>query len=186
MATPHSLYVRPRALVVDDSTTLQRQMDLTLRPLGVDIEFSSRGDDAITQALNNTYHVIFLDVMLPGVDGYQVCKTIKRDPRAKRVPVIMLTSKDSTFDKVKGIMAGTSVYLTKPVKQADVLAALESHTPGLLAAGAWWMKTQATWWMKIQALKQNHPNGSMTYRADPLTDPLTDPNAPFPSRDGAP
>jgi len=143
MPTSHSLYVRPRALVVDDSTTLQRQMDLTLRPLGVDIEFADRGDDAIKLALSKPYHVIFLDVILPGADGYQVCKAIKRNPGVKHVPVIMLTSKDSVFDKVKGIMAGTNVYLTKPVQRSDLLAALEQHAPGLIAAGAWWMKWQA-------------------------------------------
>lgn len=139
---PHSVYTRPRALVVDDSVTLQRQLGMILQSHGLDVEFTGRGDDAIALALKNSYHVIFLDVMLPGVDGYQVCKTIKRDPHAKYVPVIMLTSKDSRFDKVKGIMAGTNVYLTKPVTVSDLIAALEEHAPGLIAAGAWWLKMQ--------------------------------------------
>lgn len=143
MQTSLSPFKRPRALVVDDSTTLQRLMDLTLRPLGVDLEFSARGDEAIMLALKNHYDVILLDVMLPGVDGYQVCKAIKRDPRAKHVPVIMLTSKDSAFDKVKGIMAGTNVYLTKPIKRSMLIAALDQNVPGLLTAGAWWIARQA-------------------------------------------
>lgn len=143
MQTPLSPFKRPRALVVDDSTTLQRLMDLTLRPLGVELEFSARGDEAIMLALKNPYDVILLDVMLPGVDGYQVCKAIKRDPRTKRVPVIMLTSKDSAFDKVKGIMAGTNVYLTKPIKRSMLVAVLDQHVPGLLTAGAWWVARQA-------------------------------------------
>ena len=126
----------PRVLVVDDSTTLQRLMDLTLRPLGMDVEFAARGDDAITIALNRPYDLIFLDVMLPGADGYQVCKAIKRDPRSKHVPVIMLTSKDSTFDKVKGIMAGTNAYLTKPLDRAKLMAALHQHAPQLRFTGA--------------------------------------------------
>jgi len=143
MQAPHTVYIRPRALVVDDSITLQRQMGLTLHPLGIDIEYTDRGDNAITMALKNSYHVIFLDVMLPGANGYQVCKAVKRDPQTKHVPVIMLTSKDSTFDKVKGVMAGTDLYLTKPVTSADLMAAIERHAPGLLAAGAWWLKMQA-------------------------------------------
>lgn len=133
---------RPRALVVDDSTTLQRLMYLTLQPLGMDVEFAARGDDAITIALNRPYDLIFLDVMLPGIDGYQVCKAIKRDPRAKHVPVIMLTSKDSAFDKVRGIMAGTNAYLIKPLDRAKLLAALNQHVPNLRLAGAQWNNHQ--------------------------------------------
>lgn len=142
MLASNALYVRPRALVVDDSTTLQRVMDLTLRPLGIDIEFASRGDDAITQALSKTFHVIFLDVMLPGADGYQVCKAIKRDPAAKHTPVIMITSKDSAFDKIKGIMAGTNAYLTKPFDRAKLIAALDQHAPEVLPAATWWLQKE--------------------------------------------
>jgi two-component system cell cycle response regulator len=146
MAIPISIspFKHPRALVVDDSTTLQRLLDLTLRPLGVEVEFAARGDDAIALALSKSYDVIFLDVMLPGADGYQVCKAVKRDERAKHVAVIMLTSKDSAFDKVKGIMAGTNAYLTKPVDRTKLLAALQLHAPGLLAAGAFWLERHAT------------------------------------------
>ena len=133
---PSTTPKRSRVLVVDDSTTLQRLMDLTLQPLGMEVEFAARGDDAITIALNRPYDLIFLDVMLPGADGYQVCKAIKRDPRAKHVPVIMLTSKDSAFDKVKGIMAGTNAYLTKPLDRAKLMAALCQHAPQLHIAGA--------------------------------------------------
>ena len=146
MAIPISIspFKHPRALVVDDSTTLQRLLDLTLRSLGVEVEFAARGDDAIALALSKSYDVIFLDVMLPGADGYQVCKAVKRDARAKHVAVIMLTSKDSAFDKVKGIMAGTNAYLTKPVDRARLLAALDQHAPGLLAAGAFWLERDAS------------------------------------------
>lgn len=138
-----SQYKQPRALVVDDSATVQQLMDLMLRPLGVNIEFASRGDDAIAMALDQPYDIIFLDIMLPGVDGYQVCKAIKRDPRAMSVMVIMLTSKGSTFDKIKGVMAGTNAYLTKPLDRAKLIAAIDTYVPGLRSAGEWWLKTQA-------------------------------------------
>ena len=127
---------------MDDSATVHELMDLILRPLGVNIEFVARGDDAITMTLNQPYDVIFLDIMLPGLDGYQVCKTIKRDPRTMSVTVIMLTSKGSTFDKIKGVMAGTNAYLTKPLDRAKLIAALDQYVPGLRKAGEWWLKTQ--------------------------------------------
>jgi len=159
MPTWISPFKHPRALVVDDSTTLQRLLDLTLRPLGVDVEFASRGDDAIALALSKSYDVIFLDVMLPGADGYQVCKAVKRDARAKHVAVIMLTSKDSAFDKVKGIMAGTNAYLTKPVERPSLLAALDQHAPGLLAAGAYWLERRSTSQNLRQKLRQARGSG---------------------------
>jgi len=143
MSAPMSPFKRPRALVVDDSTTLQRLLDLSLRSLGVDVEFAAHGDEAIALALSKPYDVILLDIMLPGTDGYMVCKAIKRDKRAKNVPVIMLTSKDTVFDKVKGIMAGTNAYLTKPLDQAKLVAALEEYAPGLLTAGSYWMEREA-------------------------------------------
>lgn len=118
-----------KALVVDDSTTVRRLMDLTLRPLGVEVEFSDRGEDALVLVRQRGYDIVFLDVMLPGIDGYRVCKTIKGDKFTKHTPIIMLTSKDSAFDKVRGIMAGTDVYLTKPIERVALLAAMQKVLP---------------------------------------------------------
>ncbi|MDH5633879.1 MAG: response regulator [Gammaproteobacteria bacterium] len=117
------------ALVVDDSTTLRRLMDLTLTPLGIDVEFTDNGEDAVVLVKNKEYDIVFLDVILPGIDGYRVCKEIKGDRRTKATPVIMLTSKDSTFDKVRGMMAGTDVYLTKPLERAHLLHAINKYLP---------------------------------------------------------
>ena len=123
-----------RALVVDDSTTVRRLMDLTLRPLGMDLEFADNGEDAIRLAGARNYDIIFLDVLLPGIDGYRVCKAIKADKRTKNMSVIMLTSKDSTFDKVRGIMSGTDVYLTKPLDRTELLKAISRCLPGFQLA----------------------------------------------------
>ncbi|MDH3670794.1 MAG: response regulator [Gammaproteobacteria bacterium] len=120
-----------RVLVVDDSTTIQRLMDLTLRPLGIDVEFADNGRDAIRLAQTRHHDVIFLDVILPGVDGYRVCAQIKGHKKSKRTPVIMLTSRDSAFDKVRGIMAGTDVYLTKPLDRSKLITALKKYIPGI-------------------------------------------------------
>lgn len=123
--------VRPliRALVVDDSTTLRRLMELILVPLGVDIDFVDNGEHAVELAKRNNYDIVFLDILLPGIDGYRVCKTIKGDKRTKDMRVVMLTSKKSAIDKVRGMMAGTDVYLTKPVDRVDLLRAIDKCLP---------------------------------------------------------
>ena len=134
MRLPHQLedaVAGIRALVVDDSATVRRLMDLTLRPMGIDLEFADRGEDALVLARNRGYDIVFLDVMLPGIDGYRVCKTIKSDKATRHTPVIMLTSKDSAFDKVRGIMAGTDVYLTKPIDRAALLKAMAKCLPAI-------------------------------------------------------
>jgi twitching motility two-component system response regulator PilG len=113
-----------RALVVDDSTTIRRLMDLTLTPLGIEVEFADRGEDALTLVKLNHYDIVFLDIMLPGIDGYRVCKQIKSEKNTRDIPVVMLTSKGTAFDKVRGMMAGTDVYLTKPLERGQLIQAL--------------------------------------------------------------
>ena len=124
-----------RALVVDDSTTVRRLMDLTLRPMGIEVEFADRGEDALVLAKHKGYDIVFLDVMLPGIDGYRVCKMLKGDKATRHTPVIMLTSKDSVFDKVRGIMAGTDVYLTKPLDRNALFVAMKKCLPRMTAMG---------------------------------------------------
>lgn len=116
---------------MDDSTTVQRLMDFALSRLGFDVEFADNGEDAISLVQSKRYDIIFLDVMLPGgLDGYQVCKVIKGGKTTRSIPVVMLTSRDSAFDKVRGIMAGTDVYLTKPLDTSKLNAAIEKYLPG--------------------------------------------------------
>jgi len=105
------------ALVVDDSNTVRKQVELELKLLGIWTDAAESGEDAFERLAQKDYDIIFLDVMLPGVDGYQICKTIKRDKTKKKTPVIMLTSKSSPFDRIKGALAGCDTYLTKPAKQ---------------------------------------------------------------------
>ncbi len=113
-----------RALVVDDSTTIRRLMDLTLSPLGIEVEFADRGEEALVQVKRNRYDIVFLDIMLPGIDGYRVCKQIKAEKNTSNIPVVMLTSRGTAFDKVRGLMAGTDVYLTKPLERGQLIQAL--------------------------------------------------------------
>lgn len=131
-----------KALVVDDSTTVRRLMELTLVPAGVELDFTDNGEDAVALAKQGAYDIVFLDIMLPGIDGYRVCRAIKADKRTKDTPVVMLTSKDSAIDKVKGIMAGTNVYLTKPLDRNQLIQAIDKCLPMRLVHGA--MRTVTT------------------------------------------
>ena len=105
------------ALVVDDSGPVRKQIELELKLFGIQVDAAATGEQAIEYFNKNRYNLIFLDVVLPGVDGYQLCKMLKKDKVRKKTPVIMLTSKSSPFDRVKGALAGCDAYLTKPVKQ---------------------------------------------------------------------
>jgi twitching motility two-component system response regulator PilG len=103
------------ALVVDDSLPVRQQIANHLAPHVTHVELAVDGEQAIKLLAVHTYDIIFLDVVLPGMDGYKICKEIKRDKRTKQTPVIMLTGKSSPFDMVKGKLAGCDTYLTKPV-----------------------------------------------------------------------
>ncbi|MCH9675583.1 MAG: response regulator [Gammaproteobacteria bacterium] len=105
------------ALVVDDSNSVRTQIGSVLRRADIDAEFAPSGDRALELIDEKTFDIIFLDVMMPGRNGYDVCKTIKRDRQRKHIPVVMLTGRSSPFDKVKGRLSGCNTYLTKPVSR---------------------------------------------------------------------
>ena len=120
-----------RALVVDDSKTVQNQLTRELSSCHLLTDVAETGEQALEMVTKAHYDIIFLDVVLPGMDGYQVCKNIKRNPEIKHIPVVMLTSKTSPFDRVRGSMAGCNSYLTKPVdyeKFHQVLDQFMLHT----------------------------------------------------------
>jgi two-component system, cell cycle response regulator len=128
----------PWVLVVDDSAPVREFMREVLAPLAFNIDMADSGEKAIGMTAGRDYACIFLDVMLPGVDGYQVCKLIKSKPTGKRTPVIMLTSKSSPFDRIRGTMAGCDSYLTKPVEEEKlrtvVTKILQAHGHGVPVA----------------------------------------------------
>jgi len=105
------------ALVVDDSLPVRIQMKKALQNIAGRVDFAETGEEAEEMIRNNTYDIVFLDVILPGVDGYDICKLIKKDPQKGKTPVIMLTSNSSPADNIKGKMAGCDTYLIKPVRQ---------------------------------------------------------------------
>jgi len=105
------------ALVIDDSLPVRIQMDQALRPFTARVDFAESGEEAFELINTNEYQIIFLDVVLPGMDGYDICKVIKQG-RAKNTPIIMLTGNSSPADKIKGKLAGCDTYLIKPVGKA--------------------------------------------------------------------
>jgi twitching motility two-component system response regulator PilG len=117
-----------RVLAVDDSPLMRTFLQNKLQPYGINPEFASSGEEALFKISKQHFDLIFLDVMLPGMDGYDVCKMIKKNKDNHLMKVVMLTSKDKTFDKIRGTMAGCDGYLTKPVDELKLRAIIERHT----------------------------------------------------------
>jgi two-component system cell cycle response regulator len=130
-AKNHKQNLGVKALVVDDSLAVRKSMDLLLGQYGIEIEFAETGEEALEYIQDNLCDIIFLDLILPGIDGYKVCKDIKSNKDSKHIPIIMLTGKGSYFDKIKGTMAGASVYLTKPVEQEQLKDVINEYLPNL-------------------------------------------------------
>jgi two-component system cell cycle response regulator len=133
---------KPRAitdtvLVVDDNATVRRFMESKLAPFGFSVDFAETGEQAVGLTGNREYTCVFLDVVLPGIDGYQVCKLIKGNKQAvKRTAVVMLTSRSSPFDKLRGSLAGCDEYLTKPVDENHLLEVIAKFLPSARAVAA--------------------------------------------------
>jgi twitching motility two-component system response regulator PilG len=118
---------RYRALVVDDSMAVRKQMGLVLARMNVNVDFADAGEKALTLVEERPYDIVFLDVVMPGMDGYDVCKAIKRDRTKKHIPIVMLTGRSSPFDKVKGKLSGCDTYLTKPVSRDEFVGTLKKY-----------------------------------------------------------
>lgn len=108
-------------LVVDDNLTVREFMKTKLAAFNFNVDYAENGEQAIGFTGQKHYTCIFLDVVMPGIDGYQVCKLIKSNRSAQKTAVVMLTSKDSPFDKIRGSMSGCDAYLTKPVDEEKLL-----------------------------------------------------------------
>lgn len=104
------------ALVVDDSAAIRKQLELELRSANIKAEFAETGEEALEKSAQKLYDLIFLDVIMPGIDGYEVCRKMRTSKAMKKTPIIMLSGKTSPLDEVQGVIAGASTYLTKPVQ----------------------------------------------------------------------
>jgi twitching motility two-component system response regulator PilG len=122
--TPGHAQASTRVLVIDDSNTIRRSAEIFLRQGGYEVMLAEDGFDALSKVNDNEPDLIFCDILMPRLDGYQTCAIIKRNPRFAHVPVIMLSSKDGVFDKARGRMVGSDEYLTKPFTKEQLLRAV--------------------------------------------------------------
>lgn len=118
-----------RALVVDDSAAVRKIMDIQLRLYGFEADFVESGEAALGLLEEKDFDVVFLDLTLPLMDGYEVCKTIKRSRKSRNIKVVMLTGRGSRIDRIRGAMAGCDAYLTKPVAQDELHSTITQLFP---------------------------------------------------------
>ena len=116
-----------RVLVIDDSNTIRRSAELFLRQGGCDVMLAEDGFDALAKVIDYQPRIIFVDILMPRLDGYQTCALIKKHPKYSGTPVIMLSSKDGLFDRVRGWLVGSDQYLTKPFTKEELLKAVTEH-----------------------------------------------------------
>ncbi|MCR8957153.1 response regulator [Variovorax sp. CCNWLW225] len=114
-----------KVLVIDDSNTIRRSAEIFLKQGGHEVLLAEDGFDALSKINDHKPHLIFCDILMPRLDGYQTCAIIKRNAQFSNVPVVMLSSKDGVFDKARGRMVGSQDYLTKPFTKDQLLQAVQ-------------------------------------------------------------
>ncbi|MBU0689042.1 MAG: response regulator [Gammaproteobacteria bacterium] len=115
-------------LLIDDSNTIRRSGEIFLSQAGAKVVLAEDGFDGLSKVVDHKPDIIFVDVMMPRLDGYQTCALIKNHRDFKDVPVVMLTSKDTLFDRARGKLVGSDQYLTKPFSKKSLIEAVIAHT----------------------------------------------------------
>ena len=118
-----------KVMVIDDSNTIRRSAEIFLVQAGCQVVLAEDGFDALAKIADHHPDIVFCDIMMPRLDGYQTCALIKKNPRFGVTPVIMLSSKDGLFDRARGRMVGSDEYLTKPFTKDRLLKAVATHLP---------------------------------------------------------
>ncbi len=127
MTTEAVLPENIKVMVIDDSKTIRRTAESLLSAAGARVVTASDGFEALARVSEHNPDIIFVDVMMPRLDGYQVCALIKHNVNYRHIPVVVLSSKDSIFDKARGRLVGADSYLTKPFQRDDLLTAITRH-----------------------------------------------------------
>ena len=118
-----------KVMVIDDSKTIRRTAEILLKKAGCEVLTATDGFEALSLIADNRPDVIFVDIMMPRLDGYQTCALIKHNEAFNHTPVIMLSSKDGLFDRARGRIVGSEQYLTKPFTKDELLGAIKRHAP---------------------------------------------------------
>ncbi len=116
-----------KVMIIDDSKTIRRSAESLLKKEGCQVVTATDGFEALAKITANKPDLIFVDIMMPRLDGYQTCALIKHNKEFKNTPVIMLSSKDSIFDRARGRIVGSDKYLTKPFTKDDLLGAIKEY-----------------------------------------------------------
>lgn len=116
-----------KVMVIDDSNTIRRSAEIFLNQAGYEVILAQDGFDALSKITDHDPDVVFVDIMMPRLDGYQTCSLIKRNAKYRSTPVIMLSSKDGLFDRARGRMVGSDKYLTKPFTKDTLLTAVREY-----------------------------------------------------------
>jgi twitching motility two-component system response regulator PilG len=116
-----------KVMVIDDSNTIRRSAEIFLLQAGCTVILAEDGFDALAKITDHQPDLIFVDIMMPRLDGYQTCALIKKNTRFQQTPVVMLSSKDGLFDRARGRMVGSDQYLTKPFTKESLLKAVGTH-----------------------------------------------------------
>ncbi|MCG3200632.1 MAG: Response regulator MprA [Gammaproteobacteria bacterium] len=116
-----------RVMVIDDSATIRRSAEIALTQAGCRVILAEDGFDALAKVIDHQPDVIFMDIMMPRLDGYATCSMLKRNPQYRGTPVIMLSSKDSVFDQARGRLVGANQYLLKPFTRQSLLQSVAAH-----------------------------------------------------------
>jgi twitching motility two-component system response regulator PilG len=117
-----------KVMVIDDSNTIRRSAEIFLSQAGCQVILAQDGFEALSKINDHQPNIIFCDILMPRLDGYQTCALIKRSPRFHKTQVVMLSSKDGLFDRARGRMVGSSEYLTKPFTKDSLLTAVRQHS----------------------------------------------------------
>lgn len=116
-----------KVMVIDDSKTIRKTAEALLKKTGYNVITATDGFDSLAKIADSNPDIIFVDIVMPRLDGYQTCTLIKNNPAYKNTPVIMLSSKDGLFDRAKGRVAGSDHYLTKPFSRDELLGTIRQY-----------------------------------------------------------
>jgi twitching motility two-component system response regulator PilG len=116
-----------KVMVIDDSNTIRKTAEIFLLQAGAQVVLAEDGFDALAKINDHLPNVVFCDILMPRLDGYQTCALIKKNPKFAATPVIMLSSKDGLFDRARGRMVGSDEYLTKPFTKDSLLKTVAAH-----------------------------------------------------------
>lgn len=125
--TQQLINLNVKVMVIDDSKTIRRSAETLLKKVGCEVVTAIDGFEALAKITEHKPDIIFVDIMMPRLDGYQTCALIKNNQNFKATPVIMLSSKDSIFDRARGRIVGSEKYLTKPFSREDLINAITTH-----------------------------------------------------------